>query len=68
VHCPLSDELQQRDIDTLQLTADGFQVKEISSHMGLVSKTIYRTLQMLRDVYHPHGNAQLMPARRLICL
>ena len=57
---PLPDELQQRDIDVLQLTADGFDVKEISSHLGLAGKTIYRTLQMLREVYHANSNAQLI--------
>ncbi len=56
----LPNELQQRDVDVLQLTADGFQVKEISSHLGLASKTIYRTLQMLREVYDAHSNAQLI--------
>jgi two-component system response regulator DesR len=60
VQRPLPDELQQRDVDVLQLTADGFQVKEISSHLGLASKTIYRTLQMLREVYDAHSNAQLI--------
>ncbi len=56
----LPDELQQRDIDVLQLTADGFDVKEISSHLGLAGKTIYRTLQMLREVYDANSNAQLI--------
>lgn len=57
---PLPNRIEQRDIDVLQLLADGFQAKEISAHLGIHRKTVYRILGTLRDVYDAQSNAQLI--------
>lgn len=57
---PLPKRIHQRDIDVLQLLADGFQIKEISAHLGLNRKSVYRSLRTMRTVYDAQSNAQLI--------
>lgn len=57
---PLPKRIHQRDIDVLQLLADGFQIKEISAHLGINRKSVYRMLRTLRTVYDAQSNAQLI--------
>jgi two-component system response regulator NreC len=57
---PLPRHLTQRDLDVLQLLAEGFQSKEISTHLGLHRKSVYRILRTLREVLDAHSNAQLI--------
>jgi DNA-binding NarL/FixJ family response regulator len=54
------DRITERDLDVLQLTADGFEAKEISAHLGFSDKTIYRILAMLREVFGAQNNANLI--------
>ena len=53
-------KINERDLDVLQLTADGFEVKEISAHLGLSDKTIYRIQATLREIYNAQNNANLI--------
>ena len=57
---PLPKRIHQRDIDVLQLLADGFQIKEISAHLGLNRKSVYRSLRTMRTIYDAQSNAQLI--------
>jgi two-component system response regulator DesR len=57
---PKPGKISERDLDVLQLTADGFEVKEISAHLGLSDKTIYRIQATLREIYNAQNNANLI--------
>lgn len=57
---PLPKQLEQRDMDVLQLLADGFLSKEISAHLGLNRKSVYRILRTLRSAFDAQSNAQLI--------
>lgn len=57
---PLPNRVEQRDIDVLQLLAEGYQAKEISAHLGLHRKSVYRILRTLRTVYDAQSNAHLI--------
>lgn len=57
---PLPKRIHQRDIDVLQLLADGFQIKEISAHLGINRKSVYRSLRTMRTIYDAQSNAQLI--------
>ena len=56
----LPDRMSARDVDVLQLTADGFAAKEISAHIGIGEKTVYRILDNLRAYYGAQNNANLV--------
>ncbi|GIK28171.1 response regulator transcription factor [Anaerolineae bacterium CFX9] len=57
---PLPKHIAQRDLDVLQLVAEGFQAKEISAHLGIHRKSVYRILRTLREVFDAQSNAHLI--------
>jgi DNA-binding NarL/FixJ family response regulator len=61
---PLPVRVEQRDLDVLQLLAEGFQAKEISAHLGLTTKSVYRILQTLRHKLEAQSNAQMVDIAR----
>ena len=56
----LPERMQERDIDVLQLTADGYEAGEISAQIGVSEKTVYRILDALRQIYGAQNNANLI--------
>jgi len=56
----LPEKMTGRDIDVLQLTADGYEAKEISAQIGVAEKTVYRILSALREIYGAQNNANLI--------
>lgn len=56
----LPEKMSGRDVDVLQLTADGYEAKEISAQIGVGEKTVYRILDGLREFYGAQNNANLI--------
>jgi DNA-binding NarL/FixJ family response regulator len=56
----LPDKITGRDLDVLHLTAEGFEVKEISAQIGVTDKTVYRILAGLREFYGAQNNTNLI--------
>lgn len=56
----LPKHLKDRDIDVLQMTADGYEASEISAQIGVSKKTVYRVLETLRSIYGAQNNAHLI--------
>ncbi|MBK9124433.1 MAG: response regulator transcription factor [Chloroflexi bacterium] len=56
----LPSGVSQRDIDVLRLLADGLDAKEIASHIGVRSHTVYRILQSLRALFNVQSNTHLI--------
>lgn len=52
--------MKSRDVDVLQLIADGYEAKEISAQIGVGEKTVYRILDGLREIYGAQNNANLI--------
>ena len=50
----------QRDIDVLQLLAEGKEVTEIAAHVGLAEYTVYRIIRSLRAHFNVQNNAHLI--------
>lgn len=56
----LPENMKSRDVDVLQLIADGYEAKEISAQIGVGEKTVYRILDGLREIYGAQNNANLI--------
>ncbi|MCS7071036.1 MAG: response regulator transcription factor [Anaerolinea sp.] len=56
----LPDKMTSRDVDVLQLMADGYEAREISAQIGVSEKTVYRILDGLRAIYGAQNNANLI--------
>lgn len=50
----------QRDLDVLQLLAEGKEVAEIAAHVGLAEYTVYRIIRSLRAHFNVQNNAHLI--------
>jgi two-component system invasion response regulator UvrY len=50
----------QRDIDVLQLLAEGKEIVEIAAHVGLAEYTVYRIIRSLRAHFNVQNNAHLI--------
>lgn len=52
--------LGRRTFDVLRLLVNGMEPKEIATHMGVGSNTIYRILRTLRETLNAQNNAHLI--------
>ncbi len=56
----LPDPITPRDVDVLQLLAEGYEVREIAAQIGVSEKTVYRILDGLRTAFGAQNNANLI--------